>query len=457
MASAYGKVVVADDQVLSRDSLCELLASEGYTPIPAVDGVAALTYVEANQVSLVITDQEMPRLGGLELLAAIEARRLPTSVVLLTGHASLDTAVRAMKAGAYDYLVKPVDPRRLLLMIPEAMEAQRARQPVRAKPDGPGSRLDGMTGVSPGMKEVFAFVHAVAQSDASVLILGESGTGKERVARAIHDLGRRAAHPYVSVNGAALPAGLLESELFGHERGAFTGAVIRKAGCFELAHQGTLFLDEVADVSLATQAKLLRVLEGHPYRRVGGTQDVTVDVRVISATNQNVDRLIEEGLFRSDLYFRLSPVVVRLPPLRERVEDIPLLVREFLAESNTRNVRSVEEVSPGAMDTLMRYPWPGNVREVRNAIEHAVILAPGSTIQAEHLPRGVREAGRGPASGRGWHFDSLDVMERELIGAVLARFPAKTRAAQVLGISVRTLYNKLKRYSLGASKDQPPV
>jgi DNA-binding NtrC family response regulator len=450
MRPERGTILIADDQPICRQSLCELLKSEGYTPIPAVDGVAALMYLQAHPVPLVIADQKMPRLGGLGLLEAIEARGLPTTVVLLTGHASLETAVQAMKGGAYDYLVKPVDPQRLLLVIPKAIEAQRTRdalQTLRAPPDSTATGLNRMIGASPAMKEVFAFVQAVAQSNASVLILGESGTGKELVARAIHDLGRRAAHPYVSVNGAALPATLLESELFGHERGAFTGAVIRKEGCFELAHGGTLFLDEVADAALATQAKLLRVLEGHPYRRLGGTHEITVDVRVISATNQNVDRLLEEGLIRSDLYFRPSPVIVRLPPLREHVEDIPLLVREFLVESSTKNMKHVEEVSPAAMGTLMRYSWPGNVREVRNAIEHAVILAPGATILPEHLPPGLREPHRGRGHG-GFYLCTVDEMERQLIQEALARFPKKTQAAEVLGISLRTLYNKLNRYSL---------
>jgi transcriptional regulator with PAS, ATPase and Fis domain len=244
-----------------------------------------------------------------------------------------------------------------------------------------------------------------------------------------------------------LPPDLLENELFGHERGAFTGAIIRKEGCFELAHRGTLFLDEVADTSLATQAKLLRVLEGHPYRRLGGTQEIAVDVRVISATNQNIDKMLEEALIRSDLYFRLSPVVVHLPPLRERVEDIPLLVREFLAEASSKNDKSVDEVSPAAMETLMRYPWPGNVRELRNAIEHAVILSTGGPVLPEHLPLNLREPRRSQARG-GIYLMSLDEMERRLIQEALARFPTKTRAAEVLGISLRTLYNKLHRYGL---------
>jgi two-component system response regulator HydG len=451
------RILVADDDSTSREALCELLAGEGYAPMAAEDGVAALGLLQASPTPLVIADLKMPRLTGLELVETIESRKLATSVVLLTGHGSVETAVEAMKRGAYDYLTKPVDPQRLLLLIPKALDAQRTRealQTVRTPSDGSSTRLKRMIGVSSAMREVFGFVEAVAPSNANVLILGESGTGKELVARAIHDLSPRTSNRYVSVNSAALPPDLLENELFGHERGAFTGAIIRKEGCFELAHKGTLFLDEVADTSLATQAKLLRVLEGHPYRRLGGTQEITVDVRVISATNQNVERMLEEGSVRSDLYFRLSPVVVHLPPLRDRVEDIPLLVRDFLAESNGKNGKHVEEVSPTAMDTLMRYPWPGNVRELRNAIEHAVILSPGGAVQPEHLPVNLREPRRSQGKG-GMFLTSIDEMERRLIQEALTRFPTKTRAAEVLGISLRTLYNKLHRYGLQGGDGRP--
>jgi DNA-binding NtrC family response regulator len=456
------KILIADDEATSRESLCELLKSEGYLPTAAEDGQAALSHLQGGNIPLLIADLKMPRVSGLELVEAIEARRLPTSVILLTGHGSVETAVAAMKRGAYDYLLKPVDPQRLLLLIPKALEAQRIRealQAIRTPSDTTATRLKRMVGTSPAMKEVFAFVEAVAPSNANVLILGESGTGKELVARAIHDLSPRSTYRHVAVNCAALPPDLLENELFGHERGAFTGAIIKKEGCFELAHKGSLFLDEVADTALATQAKLLRVLEGHPYRRLGGTTEITVDVRVISATNQNVDRMLEEGAVRSDLYFRLSPVVVHLPPLRDRVEDIPLLVREFLTEANGKNSKQVEEVAPAAMETLMRYPWPGNVRELRNAVEHAVILTPGGTILPEHLPLNLREPRRGTGRSGGLFLCSLDEMERRLIQEALARFPTKTRAAEVLGISLRTLYNKLHRYGLngvgGRSAGEP--
>jgi two-component system response regulator HydG len=457
VADRRRKILVVDDDSTSREALCELLKSEGYAPVPAEDGLAAMTLMQSNPPPLVISDLKMPRLGGLELVEAIEARRLPTSVVLLTGHGSVDTAVEAMKRGAYDYLTKPVDPQRLLLLIPKALEAQRTRealQALKAPAESTGARFKRMIGSSGPMREVFSFIEAVGPSNANVLVLGESGTGKELVARAIHELSPRSGHRYVPVNSAALPPDLLENELFGHERGAFTGAVIRKEGCFELAHKGTLFLDEVADMSLATQAKLLRVLEGHPYRRLGGSSEITVDVRVVSATNQDMERMLEEGSVRSDLYFRLSPVVVHLPPLRDRVEDIPLLVREFLADFNGKSVKQVDDITPAAMETLMRYPWPGNVRELRNAVEHAVIVSPGGTILPEHLPLNLREPRRVQGRG-GIYLMSLDEMERRLIQEALARFPTKTRAAEVLGISLRTLYNKLHRYGLNGSAGRP--
>jgi DNA-binding NtrC family response regulator len=446
-------ILIADDEPSAREALAELLRGEGYRPSTVGDGLEALRRLESGGPELLIADLKMPRLGGLELIKAIEARRLPTSIIVLTGRGCIETAVETMKHGAYDYLTKPVVPPRLLELIPKALDAARVRRALHAVRE-PGAQarrgLKRMLGATTAMREVFHLVETVAASSANVMILGESGTGKELVARGIHDLSRRTAQPFVSINSAALPPDLLESELFGHERGAFTGATGRKEGCFELAHQGTLFLDEVADMAMATQAKLLRVLEGHGYRRLGGTQEITVDVRVIAATNQDVDHALEQQAFRRDLYFRLSTVVLRLPALRERVEDIPLLVREFLGEFARQNDKQVEDVSPAAMDCLLRYPWPGNVRELRNAIEHAVILSPGEVIGLEHLPAAVREPARAGRRMGGFYLCSIDDMERRLIEEALARMPTRTRAAEVLGISLRTLYNKIHRYGLGA-------
>jgi DNA-binding NtrC family response regulator len=303
---------------------------------------------------------------------------------------------------------------------------------------------------------VFALVQRVAPAKANVLIVGESGTGKELVARTIHARSARSAHPYVTVYRAPLPAEALESELFGHERGAGPG----KAGSFEQAHQGTLFLEEVAEIPLATQAKLVRVLEGQPYRRVGGAQEIRPDVRVIAATNRDLDRMVADGAFRPDLYFCLSTVEIHLPALRDRGEDVPLLARRFLADFNKAYGKRVRKVSPAAMDRLLQYPWPGNVRELRNAIERAVVLAEGDTVTLDDLPANVRDPGRLADRSEGLYLCSIDEMQRRLIAEALARFPTRARAAQALGVSLRTLYNRIQRYGLdvrGARADTAAI
>jgi DNA-binding NtrC family response regulator len=442
-------VLIVDDEAASREALSELLKSEGYAPITAKDGAEALNRLQASPVPVLISELQTPRLGVLDLLRTIELRRLPTAVVVLTGRGSVESAVEAVRHGAHDYLTKPVDPQQLLQVISRAFEAhgQNAPQAARA-PAAPKGRLGLMVGESSAMSEVFSLIETVAPSSANVLILGETGTGKELVARAIHELSPRAQHRYVSVNGAALPQDLLENELFGHERGAFTGALARKEGCFELADGGTLFLDEVGEMSPGTQAKLLRVLEGHPYRRLGGSQEIKTSVRVIAATNRDVNHMVQEGPLRRDLYFRLSTVVILLPPLRERVEDIPVLARSFLGELSTANGKAIEHISSAAMQLLLRYPWPGNVRELRNAIEHAVIVAPGPTLQPAHLPVSVRTPWRPAERSSSTPLCTIDEMERRLIEEAVERYPTRTQAAAVLGISLRTLYNKIQRYGL---------
>jgi DNA-binding NtrC family response regulator len=458
MSTSGSQILVVDDEPGSREALCEILRSEGYRPLAAKDGVEALACLGRVAVPLVIADLKMPRMDGMALLREIEQRGLNSAVVVLTGRGSIETAVEAMRHGAYDFLTKPVDPQRLLLMIPKALDSLRVRmavETVQGAPPETDARLKRMVGASAAMQDVFALIERVAPSRANVLIVGESGTGKELVAHAIHELSRRGTQPYVSVNSAAFPPDLLENELFGHERGAFTGALIRKQGCFELAHQGTLFLDEVADMSAATQAKLLRVLEGHPYRRLGGTQEVTVDVRVIAATNRDVGAMLGDGRFRQDLYFRLSTVEIHLPPLRTRGEDIPLLTQAFLAEFTRAYGKDVTAVAPDVMDRLLRHPWPGNVRELRNAIEHAVILTAGDTITLEDLPANVRHPARGAARSEALYLCSIEEMERRLIAEALARFPTRTRAAEVLGVSLRTLYNKIHRYGLRPRGSRP--
>jgi DNA-binding NtrC family response regulator len=445
------QILIVDDDPASRESLCLLLESEGYAPYGVKDGLDALTRLSRVAVPLVIADLKMPRMDGLALLREVGRRELPSVVVMLTGRGDIETAVEAMRHGAYDYLTKPVDPQRLLLLVSKVLEAQRMRaalETVRTPTADSAGSGTGMVGTSAAMREVVDLIRRVAPSKANVLIRGESGTGKELVAQTIHELSARSTHPYVSVNSAALPPDLLEEELFGHEGAPFAGTGNRKEGCFERAHRGTLFLEEVADTALATQAKLVRVLEGHPFRRLGGTQEIRVDARVIAATNRDLGRMLGDGRFRQDLYFRLSTVEIHLPALRDRGEDVPVLVRAFLADFNRVYGKSVRTVSPPAMDRLLRHPWPGNVRELRNAIEHAVILAAGDTLVLEDLPTGVRDPGRLAGGTEGLHLCSIDEMERRLIAEALARFPTRTRAAEVLGVSLRTLYNRIQRYGL---------
>jgi DNA-binding NtrC family response regulator len=455
MRDSRRHVLIVDDEDASREALCELLRSEGYTPSTARDGAAALERLQAFPVPLLISELETPRLGVFDLLDAIEHRRLPTALVVLTRNASIESAVAAIRHGAHDYLTKPVDPQQLLQVVPRAFEAHGRGVAQRARTAGrrtePSDRIIGESGA---IKEVFALIKTVAPTDANVLILGETGTGKELVASAIHELSPRADRRYVSLNSAALPQDILESELFGHEKGAFTGAVARKEGCFELADGGTLFLDEIGEMAPATQAKLLRVLEGHSYRRLGGSQEIRTTVRVIAATNRDVGHMLEDGPVRPDLYFRLSTVVIMLPPLRDRREDIPLLARHFMHEFGARNGKALEGISPAAMEILLRHPWPGNVRELRNAMEHAVIVAQrGPMLEPGDLPVSIRVPWRPAERPATVSLCTIDEMERRLIEEAVERYPTRTQAAAVLGISLRTLYNKLQRYSAEAHRD----
>ena len=440
------QILIVDDEPGAREALCLVLETEGYAPLGATDGVDALTRLSRVTVPLVVADLKMPRMDGLALLREIGRRELPSAVVMLTGQGDIESAVEAMRHGAHDFLTKPVDPQRLLVSIANGLEAQRLRSTLEATEPSGFEEDGGVVGTSAAMREVFDLVQRVAPAKANVLVVGESGTGKELMARTIHERSPRASHPYVTVDRAPLPPEALEIELFGHERGAGTG----KAGSFEQAHQGTLFLEEVADIPLATQAKLVRVLEGQPYRRVGGAQEIRPDVRVIAATSRDIDRMVGDGQFRPDLYFRLSTIEIRLPPLRDRGEDVRLLTWRFLADFNRAYDKSVRKVSPAAMDRLRLYPWPGNVRELRNAIERAVILAEGDTVTLEDLPANVRDPGRLADRSEGLYLCSIDEMQRRLIVEALARFPTRARAAEALGVSLRTLYNRIRRYGLDA-------
>jgi len=442
---------VVEDDPSTRSGLTELVRSWGFTAESAADGVDALELMTTFRPSIVVSDVVMPRMNGLDLLKALQAESDAVKVVLLTAQGTVDTAVEAVKAGAEDYLTKPLDPnrlRRLLERLAEINSQKRENQALRRQLNDRG-RFGRIIGNSAAMRALYQVLEQAAPTPASMLLLGESGTGKELVAQTIHHLSPRAAAPFVALNCAAIPDTLLESEIFGHEKGAFTGATDRRAGCFELADRGTLFLDEIAEMTPATQVKLLRVLQERRFRRLGGRTEQDVDVRVIAATNIDPATAIREGRLREDLYYRLNVFSIELPPLRDRRDDLPMLIQAFIDEFNARDNRGVKAVAPEAMRVLERYEWPGNVRELRNVIERATILARGELIELVHLPPlGVLPVAPVPAHGvtitPGM---TVDEAEQKLILATLESAGGnKTRAAEMLGISLKTLHNKLNRF-----------
>ena len=447
------KILIVDDEEPARQGLTALLARWGYDVDEAGDGQEALAKAAAGLPSVVVSDLVMPKMDGLELLRALKTDVPFASVILLTGQGSIDTAVTAMKEGAYDSLTKPVDVARLRLLIPKAAERGEALREVallRRKL----SQVWGMgrlVGTSAGMQEVYRLIEVAAPTTAPVLISGESGTGKELVARTLHDLSPRSKGPFVAVNCAAIPETLLESEIFGHEKGAFTGALERRPGCFELAHEGTIFLDEIAEMNPGTQAKFLRILQDGAVRRLGGRTEIRVDVRVLAATNKDPVKAIQEGTFREDLYYRLNVVSLALPPLRERRDDIPALVQAFIEEFNARYDKHIRALDEAVLSGLVAQAWPGNVRELRNTLERAIIVCETDTILPKHIPPSptlrVADPGDGPDSVSFRVGTSLEDAEKALILKTLAaNGNNKTRAADVLGISLKTLHNKLKTY-----------
>ena len=430
-----------------------VLAEAGYTTLEADDGDAAVERVKGRGVDLVLLDLKMARMGGIEALEAIKELRFDLPVVLMTAYASVETAVEAMKKGAFDYVTKPVDVEDLRLTIQKALDFERLRAENALLRERIGERFDlsRIIGQSRAMRELFETLALVAPSEATVLITGESGTGKELVANAVHQNSPRKNGPFVKVNCAALHESLLESELFGHERGAFTGATESRKGRFELAHRGTLFLDEIGDMSLPTQAKILRVLQEGEFERLGGSETLKADVRLVAATHRSLEKMVEEGTFRQDLFYRLSVVPVRLPPLRERRDDIPLLAEHFLKRYAEKNRKEVRGFHPRAMDLLIRHAWPGNIRELENTVERAVILCPGDRVTPQELPGTVRGSDETPhAPPAGFSGLTLKEAERELVLNALAQVEGnRTRAAELLGISRQTLLNKLREYGAG--------
>jgi DNA-binding NtrC family response regulator len=447
------RVLIVEDDSAARVGLEQLVKNWGFLAESAGDGEEALEKVTSFRPAIVISDLVMPRLDGLGLLRALQSQGADVTTLLLTAQGTVETAVEAMKEGAYDYLTKPVDIQRLKILldkIVERLETQREVKSLRRQLREHGA-FGPMIGNSPEMRKIYSVVEQAAPTSASVLIMGESGTGKELVAQTIHQLSPRAAFPFVAINCAAIPETLLESEIFGHEKGAFTGAADRRQGCFELADRGTLFLDEIGEMTPATQVKLLRVLQERRFRRLGGRTEQSVDVRVIAATNIDPLEAVQKGKLREDLYYRLNVFSFRLPPLRERKEDLPLLIQAFVNEFNTRNQKAITGVDNQAMRLLEQYSWPGNVRELRNVIERATILAPGLFIEPRHLPPTLAEeptlanqpqVALGPGT-------TVEEAERRLIMMTLEHTrDNKTRAAEILGISLKTLHNKLNKLRL---------
>jgi DNA-binding NtrC family response regulator len=453
------RVLIVEDDPAARVGLEQLVKSWGFLAESASDGEEALQKVTTFRPAIVITDMVMPRMDGLALLRALPQQGADVTTLLLTAQGTVETAVEAMKEGAYDYLTKPVDIQRLKILldkIVERLETMREVKSLRRQLREHGT-FGSLIGNSPEMRKIYEVVEQAAPTGASVLITGESGTGKELIAQTIHQLSPRAGFPFIAINCAAIPETLLESEIFGHEKGAFTGAADRRQGCFELADRGTLFLDEIGEMTPATQVKLLRVLQERKFRRLGGRIEQSVDVRVIAATNVDPTEAVQKGKLREDLYYRLNVFAFRLPTLRERKEDLPLLVQAFINEFNTRNQKSIAGVDQQAMRMLDHYGWPGNVRELRNVIERATILAPGPFIEAKHLPPVLAEEppveqqpqlALSPGT-------TVEEAERRLIMMTLAHTrDNKTRAAEILGISLKTLHNKLNKLRLRPKKTE---
>jgi DNA-binding NtrC family response regulator len=461
---AQEKVLIVEDEENERTGLAELVSAWGYRTETARDGIEGLEKVTTWSPGIVITDMKMPRMTGVELLERVAAQPQPVAVILLTAQGNIEIAVDAMKSGAYDFIQKPVDPSRLKAILNNAARqqgTQRELEVTRRKLRDSGM-LGSLVGSSKEMQEIFHLVEQVAPSTASVFITGESGTGKELVARTIHDLSPRKNKPFVAINCSAIPETLIESEIFGHEKGAFTGALERRAGCFELAEEGTIFLDEIGEMPIGTQAKLLRVLEDRKLRRLGSKVETTVDVRVLAATNKTPEEAVSKGHLRNDLYYRLNVFNIDMPPLREHKEDLQELTQALLQSMNEKHGRKVAAVSDAVMTTFQSYDWPGNVRELRNLLERAVIVCEGAMIDPKHLPPGF---GHAPARSTVSDGNTVRVgvgttvedAERMLILKTLeSTHNNKTRAADILGISLKTLHNKLKEYggaSVGAAAD----
>jgi DNA-binding NtrC family response regulator len=442
------KILIVDDEPSNRNILGQELTHEGYSVVAASDGREALRKIELSRPDLIILDYMMPDLSGLEVLKELRSRENDTPVVMITAYGTMERAVEAMKEGAYDFITRPFEPDHIVLVVRKALERQKLKRGVEILSEEVEERYRLVVGESAEMKKAVDLAKKAAGSNATVLLLGESGTGKEIFARAIHNWSERKDRPFIAINSVGLSKELLESELFGHEQGSFTGAHRRKAGKIELAHGGTIFFDEIGDVSPELQAKLLRFLQEREFERVGGVTPVSVDVRIIAATNRNLERFVKEGRFREDLYYRFNVVAIHLPPLRDRRQDIAVLSRYFLHKHSVAVGRDVTEISEEAQRKLDSYDWPGNVRELANVIERAVVLGAGPTVMLDDVPGRIAAGSATPTPGAQSYREGLDAARKELLLKALATTHGnRSAAAKLLGLEAKYFLKLMK--SLG--------
>ncbi len=451
------QVLVVDDEDRIRQSLNGILKDEGYEVVEVKDGVQALKQIEGDPPDLVLLDIWMPGMDGIETLERMK-RQIPNlPVIMISGHANIELAVKASKLGAYDFIEKPLSLEKVLLAVNNALSFSKLEQENRALRQEIQRKYE-IVGNSPEIQQLREQIKIVAPTNGWVLITGENGTGKELVARGIHRLSLRGDKPFVEVNCAAIPEELIESELFGHEKGSFTGALTKRRGKFDLANDGTIFLDEIADMSLKTQAKILRILQEQKFERVGGTEMIYVDVRVIAATNRDLKEEIQKAHFREDLYYRLNVIPIEVPPLRGRKADIPLLVEHFIAEFCQENHKETKKITPEAMDLLISYPWPGNVRELKNVVERMVIMTRGGLIEAKDVPDPVREQRKAQPELSFFEFSSLKDARREFEKRFIVKKLTEndeniSKTAEVIGIERSNLHRKIKSYGIEMKKE----
>lgn len=441
-------ILLVDDERHSREAMADWLESEGFDVIAVSDGQQALQHIH-DGIAVIVTDLKMPKTDGLELLRIAKQQAPHTAVILVSGYGTVETAVEALKAGAFDFLSKPINAEELTQRIRMALEKQSMAAEIARLHGELNERhgFENIIGKSQAMREVFEKVRLVADTRSTVMIVGESGTGKELVARAIHRNSSRRKQPFVPVNCAAIPDTLVESELFGYEKGAFTGATGPKRGLFQAADTGTLFIDEIGELQPGLQAKFLRALENRKIMPVGSTHEVDVDVRLVAATNRDLQQQVREGQFREDLYYRLKVVELRLPPLRERPEDIPLLIRHFVDEISSENGRPVKDIAPDAVAALEAYDWPGNIREVRNLLESVIVLCVKDCIELSDLPEQISKVSSARVVIKPGM--TMEDIEKEAIRRTLEQTGGRrNETAKILGISVRTLHRKIKEYQL---------